>query len=273
MNDLAEQSEDLLEVENTGDQSEDQVEELEASDDIEEQEENTETQEDSEQKQSRSQNAKQRLRRKLREEQERNTKIAEDLRLQQERFDALEKKLEGVINPPKPRPQRVDFDTEEDYEDALFDWRAPKSVVEAQKEVRPAQEPRNNVPKEVHDNWLDQIEDAKDKYTDFNDALTSIPYDCMTEAMTLAIMESNKAGEIAYFLGKNHTEAERIAKLGITAQVKEIDKLATKFKTSTSSAPDPISPTKGKDSGVKDISKMSTDEYRKYRLEQMAARR
>ena len=266
MNELAEQSDDLLEIENT---EETQIEDL--NEETVETGEVEQTEETEEQKQSRSQNAKQRLRRKLREEQEKNDRIAQQLKEQQERFDALESKLQGVINPPAPRPTRVDFDTEEEYEDALYDWRNPKTSIPEQKtESKPVTEQRNDpVPPKVRENWNAQMDSISDKYDDFDEVISN-PSVRITESMTLAIMESDKGGEIAYFLGKNPNEAARIADLPLLSQVREIDKLGNRFKSTKSNAPDPINPVKGSDSAIKDISKMTPDEYRAYRLKQMA---
>lgn len=234
-----EQSEDFIEVENT----EESTEIEETLPEVEEGEEVEETEDSGEQpKQSRSQNAKQRLRRKLGEAEAEIQRLKE----QSDKIAALEEKLNGVINPPKPRPQRVDFETEEDYEDSLFEWRdSQKSPVKSVKPEPVKQQESIVVDKEVQDRWLSQVEKATDRYDDFDDAIISIPRDSMSEAMTFAIMESDRGAEVAYFLGNNHKEASRIARLSVSSQVREIDKLAAKFKTTTS-APDPIKPVHSK---------------------------
>lgn len=228
--------------------------------------ENNESQTDEEPKtRSRNQNAKARLRRKLSESEHRNQQIAEMLSKQDEKFTALETKLDSVINPPAARPDRVDFETEEDYEDALYDWRSP--AIAEKKAVSTYQEPpsqKDFAPVDVRENWLDQIELAKDKYNDFEKKLAAIPRTDMTDVMTLSIMESDQAGEIAYFLGDNLPEAERISRLSFAGQVREIDKLGNKFQSNTSSAPAPIVPTTGADAPVTDVSKMSMKDYAAY---------
>ena len=214
---------------------------------------------------SRNQNAKARLRRKLSESEQRNQQMADLLTKQTEKFTALETKLDSVINPPAARPDRVDFETEENYEDALYDWRQPAKAEEkptpAQQEL-PAQ--KNFATDEVREHWLDQVDLAKDRYSDFDEKVKSIPLANMTDVMTLSIMESDWAGDIAYFLGDNLPEAERISKLSLAAQVKEIDKLGNKFQSNTSSAPAPIVPTAGADSPIADLSKMSMKDYAAY---------
>ena len=236
----------------------------ESTDDTETGEVETDDSESEEEpKKSRNQNAKARLRRKLSESEERNAQIADALAKTNEKFTALESKLDSVINPPASRPDRVDFETEEAYEDSLYEWRQPSTP----ESVEPPSEPppqRRIVSDEVHENWLDQIDLAKDKYKDFDEKLIAIPAVSMTDSMTAAIMESDSAGEIAYFLGDNISEAARISKLSIAKQVREIDKLGNKFKSTTSSAPAPIVPAKGKDAQPSDISKMSMKEYAAY---------
>ena len=130
------------------------------------------------------------------------------------------------------------------------------------------QEAPDPVDPNVRKNWESQIEDAADKYEDFDDAIISIPRESMTDPMTFAIMESDKGGEIAYFLGKNHAEAARIARLPLASQVREIDKIASRFETKQTRAPEPITPTKGGDSGTIDPEKMTPEQYRDFRRKQ-----
>lgn len=214
---------------------------------------------------SRNQNAKARLRRKLSESEQRNQQMADLLTKQAEKFTALETKLDSVINPPAARPDRVDFETEENYEDALYDWRQP---AKAKDKPTPTQEQlptqKDFATGEVREHWLDQVDLAKDKYSDFDEKVRSIPFASVSDVMTLSIMESDQAGEIAYFLGNNLPEAERISKLSLASQVKEIDKLGNKFQSNTSSAPAPIVPTAGVDSPIADLSKMSMKDYAAY---------
>lgn len=253
MNDETEQSVEVEEVE---------VETTESSTETEETQEveSQEEEQQEEKKPSRNYNAKQRLRRKLQESEQEKIALLDKL-------NSLEEKIEGVINPPAPRPSRVDFETEEDYEDSLFEWRDnrnQKPVV--QEPVQQTPQPALDVAPEVLDNWEAQrYEVMPEKYEDFEDKLRSIPRESMTDPMTIAIMESNNAGEIAYFLGTNHAEAQRIANLSVAAQIREIDKLGDKFIKPVTKAPAPITPPKGGDAPIKDPKDMSMKEYADYR--------
>jgi len=224
---------------------------------------------DEEKQQSRSQNSKQRLKRKLGEAERRNAQLAEQLNAQQKTLNEFGSKLDGVINPPAMRPERVNFETEEDYEDALYDFRQSSPAKTINDETPVITEPvKRIVSHDVRENWLDHVDLAKEKYPDFKEKLEAIPIRCMTDAMTVSIMESESAGELAYFLGCNLSEADRISKLNMTGQVREIDKLNHKFASTTSNAPTPIAtpidPMKGSDSPVADVDKMSMKEYAAY---------
>ena len=275
MNEAVQTEELETEVETTEESTVETTEELDLDQETEEGVETTEGEEEKP-KLSRTQNAKQRLRRKLIESEAEKQQLLERTRQQEERLATLEEKIQGVINPPPTRPNRVDFETEEDYEDSLFEWRDTTKSQSQPVKPEPAQKPTDNplnIAPDVRKNWDDQMEVASDKYDDFEDVLFSIPKEAMSDPMTLAIMESDTAGEIAYFLGNNPDEAARIAKLGMVSQVKEIDKLGNRFKSKATNAPEPVTPVKGADSPVKDISKMSPTEYRDYRRAQMAKRR
>ena len=259
---MAEQSEGLEQTEIIEDSQEvEQPEQVEGEESTQE-----------EKKQTKSQNAKQRLRRKLREEAQARQQAEEANRQLMEKINAIEEKVNNVANPPPKRPSRVEYESDEEYEDALFEWRDSKLPRQEPqpKPTQPTEQPEElpEVDPEVLRNWQHQVDKASEKYDDFEDYLTSIPPQSMTEAMTLAIMENEEAGEVAYFLGKNHKEAARIANLNIAAQIREIDKLSQTLKPKQTSAPPPINPEKGGDSPVKDPEKMSPEEYRDWRRSQ-----
>ncbi len=227
------------------------TEELDASQEVE-----TEAvEEEEEHKPSRSQNAKQRLRRKLNESEAEKSAL-------KVRLDSLEEQIKGVINPPAARPSRVDFETEEDYEDSLFEWRDSSRSQQPVVQEPVRQATQLEVAPDVLENWESQRYDTMpEKYPDFEDKLASIPREGMTDPMTVAVMESQHAGEIAYFLGTNHAEAIRISRLSQANQVREIDKLGNRFTKTTTKAPTPITPQKGGDAPIKDVKDMNMKEY------------
>ncbi len=197
---------------------------------------------------SKSRNAKARLRRKLDDSEAGKAKLAEENQQLKERLDALDTKLDGVINPPPPRPDRVDFETEEDYEDQLFNWRdSQKSTAkEPQTPTEPVQNAGNQQyqpspeQQETIDSWVDSCDDAAEKYEDFESVVMNNQQLPISPIMRDALMESDVGTEVAYYLGKNISTAGRIAKMSIVGQINEINELSKKFTKTTTSAPEPI---------------------------------
>ena len=239
--------------------------------------------------QSKTQNRKARLRRKLQESEIARQKLEEDNRNLHAKVDTLATQVEGVLNPPMQRPSRVNYESEEDYEDDLLKWSrqenksqssndngAGKPAAEAAPAAAPASAPapagQPRLPQETVDNWLDNCDNAADKYEDFDEVLnnTSTP---ITPVMADTMMENDAGAEVAYHLGKNPAEAARIAKMSLVQQVNEIQQLASKFAPSISNAPDPIDPPKGgTDDNYEgeDPEKMSPKRYREWRRSQKA---
>jgi len=215
------------------------------------------------QQQSKSQGSKQRLRRKLRESEAEKAQLAEDNRKLHEKVDTLAEQVDGVLNPPAARPKRVDYESEEEYEDAVYDWRNPKAAESSQKSTeseqpaktqtqKPGAQTQTQVSAEVQkvvDNWNDSCDDAAEKYDDFDQVTfknTALP---ITPMMRDALIESDNGGEVIYHLGKNQAEAERIAKLPLSGQVLAINELSKKFTSTTTKAPDPIETIKSGSAG------------------------
>lgn len=115
-----------------------------------------------------------------------------------------------------------------------------------------------------------QVDAALEKYPDFEHVAFTHPY--MTEDMAKAIRVSPVATELAYHLGKNLEEAERISSLSPVAQIRELVRIEAKLeaapatKAHVSQAPAPIKPVGAKQSiPTTDPGKMSMEEYREYR--------
>lgn len=100
---------------------------------------------------------------------------------------------------------------------------------------------------EVLESYIDREEEARSKYDDYqavvyNDRLA------ITDAMAEAIRSADNGPDIAYHLGSNPKEAERIAKLSPLLQAKEIGRIEAKLSNEppaqkqTTRAPAPISP-------------------------------
>lgn len=141
-----------------------------------------------------------------------------------------------------PAPDQ--FETVEAYADALALQKAENLI--AQREQQ-----RQQV--EFLESYHDREEEARAKYDDFEQVAynPSVP---ITQVMAQTIQASETGPDIAYYLGANVKEADRISKLPAMLQAKEIGRLEAKLANEpvvkkTTSAPAPITPVTAKGSG------------------------
>ena len=141
--------------------------------------------------------------------------------------------------------QSVDqFDSAEAYAEALALQKAEQLI--AQREAAKQQS-------QVLESYHEKEEEARSKYEDFEQVAYN-PKLPITNVMAEAIQSSDIGPELAYHLGTNPKEAERISKLSPLGQAKEIGRIEAKLAASppvkrTSSAPAPISPVSARSTG------------------------
>ena len=106
---------------------------------------------------------------------------------------------------------------------------------------------------QVLESYHEREEEARGKYDDFEQVAYN-PKLTITGVMAETIQSSDVGPEIAYYLGSNPKDADRISKLSPLAQAKEIGKIEAKLASDppvrrTTSAPAPISPVTARTSG------------------------
>lgn len=120
-----------------------------------------------------------------------------------------------------------------------------------------------------------KVDAAREKMPDFDQVFWNVP---VSEHAADLIAESDKAAEIAYWLGKNPQDAARIAHLPPHMQGAEIARIEARVSTvstrKTSNAPTPPPVLSGQTApGAKDPASMSMSEYVKWRSSQAQAGR
>ena len=163
-----------------------------------------------------------------------------------------------------PAPLLEDADTPEAYAEALAYQKAEQILYEREVQRQQA---------ETLDSYRDREEEARDKYEDFEQVAYN-PNLRITEVMAQTIQASEIGPDVAYFLGANPKEADRISKLQPILQAKEIGKLEAKLADNpvvkkTTSAPTPIAPVTARSSGApsydttdpRSVKTMSTSEW------------
>ena len=141
-------------------------------------------------------------------------------------------------------PPIEQFETVDAYADALALKKAEQLLVERDNKKQQS---------DILEAYHEKEEDARTKYDDFEQVAYN-PSIRITPMMAEAIQSSEAGPDVAYYLGANPKEAERISRLSPISQAKEIGKLEAKLVSDppvkrTSSAPAPISPVTAKGSG------------------------
>ena len=106
---------------------------------------------------------------------------------------------------------------------------------------------------QVLESYQEREDAARDKYDDF-ELVAYNPKLPITDVMAETIQSSDIGPELAYYLGTNPKDAERISRMSPLAQAKEIGKIEAKLSDNppvkkTTSAPAPISPVTARSSG------------------------
>lgn len=128
------------------------------------------------------------------------------------------------------------FETTEAYVEALAEKKAA-DMIEQRDKARQATT--------IETSFRDKEDDAREKYADYEAVAYTAP---ISDLMADVIKASDIGPDLAYHLGKNPDEAERIASLSPLLQAKELGKLELKLADmpkegkQTTKAPAPISP-------------------------------
>ena len=145
---------------------------------------------------------------------------------------------------PKEMPSIDNFESTDAYAEALALRKAEELI---------AQRDRQKEQAEIVEAYSEREEKARDKYDDFEDVVYN-PKLRITDVMAETIQYSDLGPDLAYWLGSNPKEAERIARLSPILQAREIGKIEVRLSDNppvkkTTSAPTPISPVTARSSG------------------------
>jgi hypothetical protein len=188
-----------------------------------------------------------------------------------------------------PKPMRSQFVSDDDYMEALSDWKVDQKLQERQQEETQA---RINAAQEaMANNWQRRLTAAKAELADFDDVVGKSEID-LPNHIYVAVVESDFGPELAYYLAQNPDETRLLKGMSPTAALRMLGKLedrladakkpATKDEPKpenkavpeTSKAPPPIDPLKDATGAVeKPTSQMTYAEYKAHRMKQRAGQR
>lgn len=194
------------------------------------------------------------------------------------RIKALETSAPAVQ--PSDRPSRLNFSTEEQYLEALTDWKTDKRIAEREKQQREARLAAEVQEVEAH--YMKTVANAKERYSDFNEVVSKAAHIAVQDSVVAAIKDSDIGGDITYYLAKHSDEAKKLLAMTPVKAVKYIDRLERdllglddddvvpeKAKPEAKrKAPEPITPVRGT-SVIPNTPAKDYEEYRARRKAEM----
>ena len=146
---------------------------------------------------------------------------------------------------PAELPPADQFESTEAYAEALAERKAQELIAKREAERQQS---------EMIEAYHEREEEARNKYDDFEQVAYN-PKLPITNVMAETIQSSDIGPDVAYYLGSNPKEADRISKLPPFLQAKEIGRIEAKLVAEpvtkkTSSAPAPIAPVTARTSGT-----------------------
>jgi len=190
--------------------------------------------------------------------------IGKRLAREQRKWEREQAARQTVPVAPREVPSIDNFESPDAYAEALAIKKAEELL---------AQRDRQKEQAVLVEAYSEREEKARDKYDDFEDVVYN-PKLRITDVMAETIQHSDIGPDLAYWLGTNPKEADRIARLSPLMQAREIGRIEVKLADNppvkkTTSAPTPISPVTARSSGSpshdttdpRSIKTMSTSEW------------
>lgn len=177
-------------------------------------------------------------------------------------------------------PQEKDFEDYSEFVAAKAVWRYSQEthsreaeavgseVEEAQRKLQQIDETEKRL---VQENFAAQVADARTRYTDY-DAVVQAPDVPITQGVVDIVVQSDQGADVAYHLASNKALAAEISAMSPIEAARAIGRIEAQLSApkprTTSTAPEPITPVKGKAAATKDPAKMNMPEYKKWRAQQ-----
>lgn len=203
-----------------------------------------------------------------------NAELKANYELAQKELEKLRTPAASAFAEGAPDPSKFTGDNAlSEYTKAVTEWAKGESAKELTAKQQHEQFTRRE--KEITESWETSVDKGAAKYEDFEQVVGDMKPDT---AWKIAIMQCENADDVAYYLGKNMTEARRIIGLEPLAQIREIGKLEAKLLATpptpkpASKAPAPITPITGAAVAVESLETDDMAKFIKLRNRQLGRR-
>lgn len=188
------------------------------------------------------------------------------------RYKAELEQLRAQLAPKQEAPDISNFDTFEEYSDALAEYKYQQKVQQVQ-----SQQTQQTQAQAIAQDWVAKVEKVRSVAPDFDEVFSNVADVPFAQVALDAVAQHPKGAEIAYMLGKDVSEAYRIAALPPSQQLMAIGEVAARANLpkpkTVSTAPSPVKPVGSSSGGKKSISEMTDKEYSEFRANQIKQRR
>jgi hypothetical protein len=175
--------------------------------------------------------------------------------------------------PELAEPNRDDFNDYEKFLDARAEWIADTrfSELQTKAEARNTERERMTHAGQIEDRWNETLEEARELHDDFDDVINGEV--SITPDMAAAVKMAKGGAEIAYFLGKDLKESDRIARLPPLEQIMAIGAIGERLKERSTRPKPPKPVSRGRTSQTTSSNSlndnMSADEWQRARNKQV----
>jgi hypothetical protein len=169
----------------------------------------------------------------------------------EERIKALESSKAAPVE-QGDKPNRQQYDTEDEYIEALADWKASEAIAKREQQQREAKLKAES--DSIDSAFTARLEKAVTEIEDYKEVVSSATVE-IPDFMVMAIKESDQGPMLVYYLAQHPDEAKKIAAmrpiqalkqlLQIEKGLSEDDEPAPKASPERKRAPEPITPVKG----------------------------
>lgn len=164
-----------------------------------------------------------------------------------QQYEMLQKQVQAPQQPtapakaPEGRPSIDQFEDVNDYVEAVTDWKLKQA--DSLREASSKQEREQRAQQEVVSKINQQIDKARQKYSDFDDVVLNNPSLPIPQHIAATLADMDGGMDVAYHLGMNPDAAQRIASLPPGRQLVELGKIEAALASNTrktTSAPPPV---------------------------------
>lgn len=153
--------------------------------------------------------------------------LQDELKAAKDRIAALEGKTSEAKEEPKA-PRREDFKTDEEFEEARFQYRyklerAKEQTTEAQKAMEEHQ-------KSMLANYVAAKDEIKEEYSDWDEVLEEFGNSPVSQSVYMTILGLEEGPRVSYYLAKHPDYLEKVNAMFPDAAMREVIRLHDRLK-------------------------------------------